>query len=54
KKQSHLNISDISVTSEFSSRLRITYFTRQLINRIITYYEKASDLQDETEISFYQ
>ncbi|KMW67933.1 hypothetical protein BDDG_12449 [Blastomyces dermatitidis ATCC 18188] len=47
-------MSDISVTSEFSSRLRITYFTRQLIDRMITHYEKASDLQDETEISFHQ
>ncbi|KMW67608.1 hypothetical protein BDDG_12212, partial [Blastomyces dermatitidis ATCC 18188] len=54
KKQSYLDISNISVTSEFSSRLRITHFTRQLIDRIITYYKKASDLQDETEISFYQ
>ncbi|EQL35788.1 hypothetical protein BDFG_02712 [Blastomyces dermatitidis ATCC 26199] len=47
-------MSDISVTSEFSSRLRITYFTRQLIDRMITHYKKTSDLQDETEVSSYQ
>ncbi|KMW67884.1 hypothetical protein BDDG_12408 [Blastomyces dermatitidis ATCC 18188] len=47
-------MSDMPVTSEFSSRLRITHFTRQLIDRMITHYEKASDLQDETEVSFYQ
>ncbi|KMW69209.1 hypothetical protein BDDG_13376, partial [Blastomyces dermatitidis ATCC 18188] len=50
----HLNISNISVTSEFSSRLRITHFTRQLIDRIITHYKKTSDLQDETEVSCHQ
>ncbi|OAT12066.1 hypothetical protein BDBG_17616, partial [Blastomyces gilchristii SLH14081] len=50
----HLNMSDTFVTSEFSSRFRITHFTRQLINRIITHYKKASDLQDKTEISFHQ
>ncbi|EEQ89549.2 uncharacterized protein BDCG_04669 [Blastomyces dermatitidis ER-3] len=54
EKQSHLNMSDTSVTSEFSSRPRITHFTRQLIDRMITHYEKAPDLQDETEISFHQ
>ncbi|OAT13943.1 hypothetical protein BDBG_17935, partial [Blastomyces gilchristii SLH14081] len=54
KKQSYLDMSDTSVTSEFSSRLRITQFTRQLIDRMLTHYEKASDLQDETEISFHQ
>ncbi|OAT01283.1 uncharacterized protein BDCG_17015 [Blastomyces dermatitidis ER-3] len=54
KKQSHLDMSDTSVTSEFSSRLRITHFTRQLIDRMITYYKKAPDLQDEAEISFCQ
>ncbi|KMW67561.1 hypothetical protein BDDG_12187 [Blastomyces dermatitidis ATCC 18188] len=47
-------MSDTSVTSESSSRLKITCFTRQLIDRMITHYKKASDLQDETEISFHQ
>ncbi|KMW67363.1 hypothetical protein BDDG_12076 [Blastomyces dermatitidis ATCC 18188] len=47
-------MSDMPVTSEFSSRSRITHFTRQLIDRMITYYEKASDLQDEAEVSFHQ
>ncbi|OAT03860.1 hypothetical protein BDBG_16127 [Blastomyces gilchristii SLH14081] len=47
-------MSDTSVTSEFSSRLRTTCFTRQLIDRITTHYKKASDLQDETEVSFHQ
>ncbi|OAT01023.1 uncharacterized protein BDCG_16856 [Blastomyces dermatitidis ER-3] len=47
-------MSDTPVTSEFSSRLRITHFTRQLIDRMITHYEKASDLQDKAEISFHQ
>ncbi|KMW68897.1 hypothetical protein BDDG_13112 [Blastomyces dermatitidis ATCC 18188] len=54
KKQSHLDMSDMPVTSEFSSRLRTTCFTRQLIDRMITHYKKTSDLQDETEISFHQ
>ncbi|OAT02708.1 uncharacterized protein BDCG_17737 [Blastomyces dermatitidis ER-3] len=44
----------MSVTSEFSSRPRITHFTRQLIDRMITHYEEASDLQDEAEVSFHQ
>ncbi|OAT02432.1 uncharacterized protein BDCG_17549 [Blastomyces dermatitidis ER-3] len=47
-------MSDTPVTSEFSSRPRTTRFTRQLIDRMITYYEEASDLQDEAEISFHQ
>ncbi|KMW68517.1 hypothetical protein BDDG_12866 [Blastomyces dermatitidis ATCC 18188] len=47
-------MSDTSVTSEFSSRPRTTHFTRQLIDRMITHYEKASDLQDKAEISFHQ
>ncbi|KMW66801.1 hypothetical protein BDDG_11727 [Blastomyces dermatitidis ATCC 18188] len=47
-------MSDTPVTSEFSSRPRITHFTRQLIDRMITHYEKASDLQDEAEVSFHQ
>ncbi|OAS99368.1 uncharacterized protein BDCG_16089 [Blastomyces dermatitidis ER-3] len=47
-------MSDTPVTSEFSSRLRIAHFTRQLIDRMTTYYEEAPDLQDEAEISFYQ
>ncbi|OAT01419.1 uncharacterized protein BDCG_17071 [Blastomyces dermatitidis ER-3] len=47
-------MSDTPVTSESSSRPRITHFTRQLIDRMITYYEKAPDLQDEAEVSFRQ
>ncbi|OAT01194.1 uncharacterized protein BDCG_16958 [Blastomyces dermatitidis ER-3] len=47
-------MSDTPVTSESSSRPRITHSTRQLIDRMITHYEKAPDLQDEAEISFHQ
>ncbi|KMW68492.1 hypothetical protein BDDG_12852 [Blastomyces dermatitidis ATCC 18188] len=47
-------MSDTPVTSESSSRPRTTHFTRQLIDRMITHYEEASDLQDEAEDSFHQ
>ncbi|EQL33734.1 hypothetical protein BDFG_04270 [Blastomyces dermatitidis ATCC 26199] len=47
-------MSDTPVTPESSSRPRITHFTRQLIDRMITHYKKAPDLQDEAEVSFHQ
>ncbi|OAS99409.1 uncharacterized protein BDCG_16109 [Blastomyces dermatitidis ER-3] len=47
-------MSDTPVTSESSSRPRTTRSTRQLIDRMITHYEEAPDLQDETEVSFHQ